>query len=404
MNFNVRRHASDNNIFYFAKELDINNHRIKTPIPMMHHSLTSAVIPSEVENRAFEMWKSFDINKIQNAAIDNGQARYIGNSVSDVGNSVNSSDFKILFTGVKNFQTNPFRQLDHGLRQILMDNAYRFTDFVTFPILSKISHSSTPHLLMDRYLAYIQDCYEISETLNNKPIMGIISPVPIHFIPKIVDKYLSLGVDCFCFDFEGSGLNSYYAHYQALLRQLFMYDRTEFGKKVKYAINMKLPSNTNRNGPFPAEDLLIPAIGVDFLGINHIAGGSSPKKTTKKSSQRSNRPTRVSSRINLVDTNVYSYRRISDISEFHENFSEPLITPNFSDFTTVNANQKRQFSRNFNYISRNLEMSGIHDQIMNNESISRGILNKPGLDNSRKRIIRSIKSSVQSPGIEAYFN
>ena len=296
MTLTIKSVSKDNEIYSFAKEIEINNLRFQTPFPMKNPTISQETMPSSLPNEMYEFWSTFNINDILNAPIDNTVGDKIINRFrnKNTGNVKNKP--KIFLTSYKNIEGNPFNIFNDNIIEFMIDASYLYTDIVTFPIVHGVREVVNNRTILQDYLDFIDRCHKIAETLNNKPIMGIIPPIPQGFIRKIVEKFLSLDLMMFCFDFNGSSLSAYYPHYSQVFRTLYDYDKTKLEETIKYVINLRLPSNRNRYNPFPAEDLLIPSVGTDILGINHMSGGSPTPKTQKQ--KKSKRSTKTTLKVN----------------------------------------------------------------------------------------------------------
>ncbi len=327
MTLNIKSVSKDSEIYSFAKEIEINNHKLNTPFPVKNPNIAQEMMPSSLPNEMYEFWSTFNINDVLNAPIDNKVGDKVIKRYRDKNIGAIKTKPKIFLTSYKDIKGNPFKVFDKKLIEFMIDSSYLYTDVVTFPIINGVRDIvNTPSVLQD-YLDFLDICHEIADTLNNKPIMGIIPPIPTAYIPKLVEKFYSLELMMICFDFNGSSLSAYYPHYSQIFRTLYNKDKARLEEIVKYVINMRLPSNRNRYNPFPAEDLLIPSVGTDILGINHLSGGSPTRKTQKK--KKGKRPTKPKVNTNLLNTTEYTYHRISSKVEFDNVFTSPLSNPTF---------------------------------------------------------------------------
>lgn len=386
MTLTIKSVSKDNEIYSFAKEIEINKYRFQTPFPVKNPTIAQETMPSSLKNELYEFWNTFSITEVVNAPFNNTVGDKIINRYRNKNTGNLKDKPKIFLTSYKNIEGNPFKVFDKKLIEFMIDASYLYTDVVTFPVIHGVRDVVNNNSILEAYLDFIDICYEVADTLNNKPIMGIIPPIPQGYIPKIVEKYLSLDLMMFCFDFNGSSLSAYYPHYSQVFRTLYNYDKTKLEEIIKYVINLRLPSNRNRYNPFPAEDLLIPSVGTDILGINHLSGGSStPKTPKKKKGKKPAKKTRVNT--NLLNTNEYTYHRISAKSEFDKVFTKPIILPDFPNFTTATYSKRNTFQKKFNYSNLNIEMNDLHHKIKNNEPILKILEKKIGIkDQIRNKV------------------
>lgn len=403
MTLRILRTAKDNDSYYYAKEIEINNKRFKTPFSLLHNSIPSSSIPHIQDNRMYEIWKTFNASDLENVLTNPNKSQKIITKISNQNDSNTRNEAKTYFITINNFDDNPLSLFEDDLIEFLFDSVYLHTDIITFPIIRKLPDYITTSNLRDRLIEFIQNCYEIAETLNNKPIMAIIPPLAPSFISPIVRKYLDLGIRLFCFNFEGSGLTAHFPHYFQVLRTISRYDRQTFEEKIKYIINLKLPVNRNRNQPYPAEDMETPILATDIIGINHITGGPSSKSPSRKK-KRTDQPKRKISNINLLDINSYSYHRISNIEDFNKVFANPLIKPRFNDFEQAKYGDRNDFRRKFNYLNMNFEMLQLYNDIINNTPIRDNLFQKSGVRGDIMSKSNLLDAYLNSRSITEFFD
>jgi hypothetical protein len=399
MTLRIKSISKDSEIYSFAKEIEINNHSFQTPFHVKHLSIAQESMPTSIRNEMYECWSSFSIKDVIKAPYDNT----IGDKIiasfrnKNVGNVVNKP--KLFLTSYKNIKGNPFKIFNDKLIEFMLDANYLYTDIITFPIIYGIREIVNNNSILQDYLNFIDKYYKIANTLNNKPIMGIIPPIPQGYIHKIVEKYISLDLMMLCFDFNGASLSAYYPHYSQIFRTLYNIDKTKLEEIIKYVINLRLPSNRNRYKPFPAEDLLTPSVGTDILGINHLSGGSAaPQKQKKKKSKK---PTKTIIKVNtnLLNIDEYNYHRISDNNEFSKIFANPIIQPNFLDFTKTTYTNRNNFQKKFNYVNLNIEMNNLHQKIKNNEPTLKILEKKIGIKDQIKNKVNWLDNFIKTKSL-----
>ncbi len=378
MTLRILRTAKDNDLYYYAKEIEINGKRFKTPFSLLHKSIPLSSIPRIHQNEMYEIWKSFRANDIQDVLTNASISRKITSKIASQNTTIIRNKPKTFFLAFSNFTGNPLNFFEDQLIEFLIDSIYLHTDIVTFPIIRQIQNYIINQNQRDQYIDFIRNCYNIADTLNNKPIMAIIPPLAPGFIPLIVKEYLDLDIKIFCFNFDGAGLSTYYPLYFQILRTIYRYDRHTFENKIKYITNLKLPVNRNRHQPYPAEDMITPSLAVDIIGFNHLAGGSRPqsRRTTRTISGGVRRSV---SNTNLLNLDSYSYFRIPNMEKFNNNFDNPIITPDFNDFSTASYYERNIFRRKFNYLNMNKEMLNMHNTIINNNPIKDVLFQKEGI-------------------------
>ncbi|MHA1285189.1 MAG: hypothetical protein ACTSQP_22040 [Promethearchaeota archaeon] len=400
MPINILRAIKDNEIYYYAKEIEINGRRFKTPLSLKPPTISEFHLPRIQHNEFYEIWRTFKINDIENAPFDD---KVSSKFISKI-NSLNSQNLrnasKIFFLSFKfdNFEKNPFNRFNDRLIEFILDSIRLHTDIFTFPLIRDIHKIINNQTILNKLLDFLKKTYQIYDTLNNKPIMGIIPPIPQGYIPQIVNLYNKLEIKMFCFDFCGSGLSRYYPHYFQLLRSLYRIERELLNESIKYTLNLRLPVNRNWYKPFPAEDMILPALATDFLGLLHIGGGNKPPKF-KRERKLGQKKKRSPKNINLLNINDYAYYRIAKIEQFNEVFKDPIIHPDFLDFNAVNRDIRNEFRKKFNYSNMNIEMNHIHNSIVNNEPIMDILNQKINISEEIPRKIKNLDNFIKNTSI-----
>ncbi len=396
MPLDIRNVAKDNDIYYYAKEIEINGRKFQTPLSLKPPAISEFHLADIQHNEFYEIWSSFKINDVENAPFDPTVSNKFISKINSLDSQSLRNTSKIFFLSFNfdTFEGNPFNRFNDRLIEYILDSVRLHTDVFTFPLIRNIHKVINNQAILTNLLDFLQQTYEIYDTLNNKPIMGIIPPVPQGYIPQIVDLYNRLEIKMFCFDFCGSSLTKFYPHYFQLLRSLYTLDRDLFNESIKYTINLRLPVNRNWYQPFPAEDMILPALATDFLGLLHIGGGRSPAKD-KKTGKGTKKKKRSPINTNLLNIKDYAYHRIPSMEKFNEIFEQPIIHPTFTDFTTANQNSRTEFKKKFNYGNMNLEMSNLHNTIMNNEPIMDIINQKVNIQEDIDRKIRGLDNFIK---------
>jgi hypothetical protein len=80
--------------------------------------------------------------------------------------------------------------------------------------------------LVEKYKKFLEESLEIIETLNHKPIMGVVPPLQF-YIKEIVEFYAKKGIDAFVFDFDGKTPLSMHQTIRSFMRSLREQDLLE---------------------------------------------------------------------------------------------------------------------------------------------------------------------------------
>ncbi|MHA1821358.1 MAG: hypothetical protein ACTSVC_12860 [Promethearchaeota archaeon] len=403
MNYRIIRSSSDDETLCNAKEVELSNIRFKTPNTVLHSDINPNSLPDIHNTYIYELWKRIEFKELEKAPMDNSVGIPLTQKINSIKRDYMRGTLKNYFLSIKFNEKNPFSKIKKSHIKFLLDTVFPITNFIIFPLIHKVPEIITNSNLCKKYINYLEECYEIAATLNNKPILGIIQPIPQNLIKNVVNFYIKKEVSTYCFDFNGYSLNSLFPNYKEFIRQLYLSDPHSFNEKFIYIINLKLPRNKGLTySSFPAEDLLLTPLKTDIIGINHIsAGGASNIKRSKKRKKSK----RILKRINLLDTNNYLYQRISNKEEFNQHFQHTLITMPFQEVSAISNTERTKFSRMFNYCEKSIELHNIHNDIINNSmSFFERTKNKQGITNHDKnRISSTIRYMKAYYDITLYF-
>jgi len=151
--------------------------------------------------------------------------------------------------------------------KMLINAAYSFSDITAIPsiprVARKINLDNFPN-----FKNYLKKCYDRIQLTNKKKILGYIPMVAPLFIELLVEFYISLGINAFYVDFDGTTLNTNKSGIDALKRKLSEegYEENHF----LHYINISYGKAINEIGVLTARDLLAFGHGFDSLGGIHV--------------------------------------------------------------------------------------------------------------------------------------
>ena len=64
MTIRIKSISKDNEIYSFAKEIEINNYKFQTPFPVKSPTISQETMPSSLPNELYEFWSTFNINDV----------------------------------------------------------------------------------------------------------------------------------------------------------------------------------------------------------------------------------------------------------------------------------------------------------------------------------------------------
>lgn len=239
--------------------------------------------------------------------------------------------------------------------EFILDTAYEYSDITSLPILSKtprrIGSDESSFL---KYKKFLEESLQIIETLNHKPIMGIIPPVQF-FISDLVEFYAKRGIDAFVFDFDGKTPLSMPQVIRSFMRSLKQHDLLE--NSFIHSININQGRFNKDANVVGAKDILSFGLGFDSMGERHkpLKG---PKEFFEKLKNRED------NRIRLFNKEDYGYYRLG-VKEIDEIYPSDSIIKKES-FINENSDL-RALQKSFNLEQIGLEAIRLRDIIINQE-------------------------------------
>ena len=399
MTISITSSNKDNDILYFSKKIDIANKRITTPIYILHDSLGKLHFP---QNKTFiyETWKSLNLGTIKESFKSPELEVKFSQKVNSQSSSIDiSKNLLINFLQITLDEKNTLDQIKDKEIQFLIDSLEAKSNFLTIPKIGFPSNY-TYSTKLDSIKQYYHKSIEIAQTFNTnkKPIIVLIPKLLSYQISDFVEDLLKKDIMYFCFDFQGYSISNMFPQYKEFLRTFYLRDKNIFNEIVIQSINLNNPSNMNRGRPFPAHDLINPAMASDIIGLNHIArgGNGENKKNSKKGKKaKSGKQGKKSpQKINLINTSQYCYNRIQNVDDFFNNF--PDKTPiNESIFEPKNNKERIRFRREFNSLYINQEFDQIQQMILNNESIVNYLQNKELIKSEFRNKVMGTNQSIK---------
>ncbi len=148
----------------------------------------------------------------------------------------------------------------------LLDTSYEYSDIV--PI---IGLQNIPDKLSDiefqHYLDYIQMNIDILNTLNSKPIMGIIPRIGYQYLKPIIDLYVKNEVYAFSIDLRNASITSNHQLIRVILRSII--ENEVFDQSYIHVLNPNKGRQIKQNPVINAKDILSLGFGIDSFSQNH---------------------------------------------------------------------------------------------------------------------------------------
>lgn len=286
--FKIKLTKLDDELPYRALRIDYKGKTLNTPIKASNKKFVS----SEIN----EMYRSFTKDTILKGINDSDNERKLNYQIKR-----QSSDNELNFFIVNYKDTAP---LERKEMEFLSDIQYVNSDVIITPIWSALITSDLDIEEKERlYIKYTKEFIEISKTMNNKEILGLVSNrIPRQYLDKIVDCYYNEGVTSFIIDFDGRGMEqaeSWIRHFLRILKK--EYDLIE--KSFLYCVNVPEGKFMKNAEKILAKDFMSYGFSFDSIGLNHIQPklNSSAWKKIKES--------KAENTYRLFDRNDYSYSK-----------------------------------------------------------------------------------------------
>ena len=344
----------DNDTLYISKELRVNGKNLTTPIKSLGVS-SKLVINDKIKGinefyRKFsldETLKKNSIYKVLNSPEKLSELNYKFNSM--VKKTDTDKEINLCFIEYDDSKYPEKKPLE-----FILDTAYEYSDITPLPIISNIGKRIDSEEKFEKYRKFLEESLEIIDTLNHKPIMGIVPPVQF-YIKEIVELYAKKGIDAFVFDFDGKTPLSMHQTIRSFMRSLREQDLLE--NSFIHSINSNQGRFNKEVNVVGAKDILSFGLGFDSMGERHkpLKG---PKEFFEKLKDRED------NKLRLFNKEDYGYYRLS-IGELGEIYPVDSIIKKES-FTNEKSDL-RILQKNFNIEQIGLETIRLRDIITNQE-------------------------------------
>jgi hypothetical protein len=270
---------------------------------------------------------------------------------------------------------------------LLADISYSFSDFTPIPIVLKMSEKLKKQNGFNEYMAFLNEAYEVVDTLNHKPIMGIIPNVAQKDVDVLTKFYIDNDVNSFCFDFNGKKPISMQPNIRMFLRTIKEYNLLD--EFFVHSMNVLYGRGNKKKNVVPASNIFSFGFGFNSLGEDHTLRGNKEffnkiKMSSKESSENWMR---------LFIKENYGYYNIKFIDEIKDKYPLDSNIP-INLFNNVSS-QIKTYQKAFNIEQLGLECLNLKKIIKENNTLN--YLNKKAEVNKNELItIKNIKNEIFS--------
>jgi len=381
----------DDDTLYITKELRINGKNLTTPIKSLN--LSSKLLLNDKIKGVSEFYKKFSLDENLKK---NSVYRFLSSpeKLSELNYKFNSLVRKTDINREINLCFIEYDDTNYPEKkplEFILDTAYEYSDITPLPILPKMQQriGSDENSFL-KYKKFLEDSLEIIETLNHKPIMGIVPPVQF-FISDIVEFYAKKGIDAFVFDFDGKTPLSMPQVIRSFMRSLKQHDLLE--NSFIHSININQGRFNKEANVVGAKDILSFGLGFDSMGERHkpLKG---PQEFFEKLKNRED------NRIRLFNKEDYGYYRLG-VSEIDGIYPSDSIIKR-ETFGNENSDL-RSLQKNFNLEQIGLEAVRLRE-IINNQEPKEYLSNKIQVKKEDyKKIIKMKKEISQKHAQSSLF-
>lgn len=344
----------DDDTLYVTKELRINGKNLSTPIKSL--GLSSKLVLNDKIKGINEFYRKFSLDenlkknsiyKVLSSPEKLSELNYKFNSL--VRKTDTNREINLCFIEYDDANYPEKKPLE-----FILDTAYEYSDITPLPIISNIAQRIDSEEKFAKYMKFLEESLEIIETLNHKPIMGIVPPLQF-YIKDIVEFYAKKGIDAFVFDFDGKTPLSMPQVIRSFMRSLKENELLE--NSFIHSININQGRFNKEVNVVGAKDILSFGLGFDSMGERHkpLKG---PKEFFEKLKNRED------NRLRLFNKEDYGYYRLG-VSEMDEIYPIDSIIKQES-FGNENSDL-RSLQKNFNLEQIGLEAIRLREIISNQE-------------------------------------
>lgn len=315
-----------------------------------------------------EIYKRYDLKKLDKCLDDtNNETRANGELKSqNVANKINFA-----FLSYSDLKTPDEKHIE-----LMSDLQYEHSDAIITPLWTNIV--SDPNITGYELLESLNDLnnkfIEISKTMNNKNIVGVIpSKLPRQLFDKYMDNYIDNDVSHFVLDLDGKFIDSNKSWTRNLLR--YFNDNDLFENSFIYAINAYEGRFSKDYNETLAKDYISHGFGVDILGLKHITPKLPKEQWSKFEAMGKEKPHK------LFNSDSYGYMRVKESELFEITGAD----------STSNAFEVR---RNFNIQEQYREDVKISTILSENSTVDQYLSSKPLVDEKTMDRIKKLKKKT----------
>ena len=261
------------------KSMKIKTHGKKALAPVKAIDLSKIKSKFEINREEFgvnEIHREvYEVDQIYKSGDRQGQVR-----ISSIKSMNEDIELQEAFESTLNFRKNKSRSKDITMCfldyrgnhypgkdeiEFIADMSYHYSDLIPFPIIYMTKNIKNPSDF-NQYLNFLKQYYEILNTLNEKPIIGIIPKIGRTYLDPLFDFYHGNDINAFYFDFECRQPIKLHPNIRKFFRKLNDEDMLE--KCFLHSTNIYSGRFRLSDYAINAKDILSFGLGFDSMGRN----------------------------------------------------------------------------------------------------------------------------------------
>lgn len=266
--------------------------------------------------------------------------------------------------------------------EFLLDTSYEYSDIIPLIGINEI-HNNLNDKNFKNYLDYLQESIDIINTLNDKPIIGIIPRIGYNYIEDIINLYLKNEILAYAIDLRNATITSNHQLLRNILR--FIKNAEIFDDCFIYIQNPNKGRQTKKLPIVFAKDILSIGFGVDCFGVNHIPLKAPPEYYEKieNSGER---------KLRLFIKNDYGYHNYYEDKDLNVNFPND----SYLSFNSLRENENKSYIiKIFNMEQLGLETLNIQNYIKN-QDVDKYLKSKSYVKEEDIKKMKKVKEDTES--------
>lgn len=388
----IRKTPEDTELLYRSLEFEVNNNRVITPLKTTNlNTLSYSNEFLKYSDKLNEIYKTIDPKSLKKIISDNLMMNNFNQQINRV--RLGQDQINIFYLEYKNSEKQIFPSKIE--LQFLCDTIYSHSDIVALPILRDIHNLINNDVIFNNFLKYIKETLEVIDSLNGKPVMAIIPPIPYIYIKDLTDFLIKQEINAFAFDFRMRSINNQLQNLISFYRTLYEMDSLD--NSLIKVINYYRGRFLKEKDKVPAKDILTLGFGIDILGDIHLGSGGSGENGKKKEIlNKKTIPDLLKRPLRLFIKEDYSYQRTSNFRELEKLYPNDSRMP-INIFNTQNQNKFKIFQKILNFEQLNLETINLKNIISQNLSMKSYLDTKSFVKPEDKKLIIDSADIIKTP-------